>query len=77
MDILDLKLKREELKNIAKRSLLFSVDIDSLNEFLRQVDLIDENDKGLEYVEFLLNKFRQEKSCVIDEISKVLNGDSK
>jgi hypothetical protein len=68
MDIIDIKINKEKLKQLAKNSILFSVSPDDLNDFLKLVDSIEENDNGSEKITFLMNRFEQEKV----NVSKVI-----
>ncbi|MSR71576.1 MAG: hypothetical protein EXS50_02840 [Candidatus Taylorbacteria bacterium] len=71
MDILDIKINKEKLKQLAKNSVLFSVSIEDLNDFLRLVDSIEENDNGAEKITFLMNKFNQEKDSVVGILKNI------
>jgi hypothetical protein len=71
MDIIDIKINKEKLKQLAKNSILFSVSPDDLNDFLRLVDSIEENDNGVEKISFLMNKFEQEKDSVVGVLKNI------
>ena len=71
MDILDIKINKEKLKQLAKNSVLFSVSPEDLSEFIKLVDSIEENEKGAEKIIFLMNKFEQEKEIVVSGLKKI------
>ena len=71
MNILEIKIKKEELKEIARKSLLFSISPDELNDFLTLVDSIEENETGLEKIKFLYNQFTEEKEAILSPFKKI------
>ncbi len=64
MNILDIKINKEKLKQLAKNSVLFSVSPEELNDFTNSVDSIEENDIGSDKIIFLINQFEEEKANI-------------
>ncbi len=64
--------KKEQLKELAKKSLVFSESEDALNDFIIEVDKISDNEEGLEYIESLTASFVNEKESVIKKYKDIL-----
>jgi len=71
MDILEIKLNKAKLKDVAKNSLLFSVAPEELKEFCVKVDNIPENEDGAKAINELMSSFTEEKAEVIKSLSGV------
>jgi hypothetical protein len=71
MQTLDIKINKEKLKDLAKKSILFSVSPEDLNDFLKLIDSVEENTDGEEKINFLLKKFQEERNTVIESFKKI------
>lgn len=60
MDILDIKIQKEKLKEIASKSVLFSVAPEELEEFKREVNQIPETESGFNSLNELMSAFEGE-----------------
>jgi len=75
MDILDIKIKKEKLKEIAKKSVLFSVSKEALEDFIKAVDLVSEDEKGSEELDSLFQMFQSEKDTLINTYKDLLSAE--
>ena len=71
-NISDFQTKKEKLKETAKKSLIFSVSNESYKDFCDAVDLIKENEEGLDSLNYLYGIFLEEKKVVADKLEEVL-----
>ena len=65
MDILDIKIKKEKLKQQARSSVLFAASNEALDDFIKAVDSLEENEHIEEYLDDMINRFNEEKEVVI------------
>jgi len=72
MDILNIKIKKEKLKQSARDSVLFSASIDTLGDFVKAVDSIEENDQAEEFLDEMIKRFNEEKKDVMESYKNVL-----
>lgn len=72
MDISNIKIKKEKLKQIASRSVLFSASADALNDFIKAVDVIEENEQTEGYLDDMIKKFEEEREEVTKTYKNLL-----
>ena len=71
-NILNIKTKKEILKELAKKSMLFAASTSTLNDFLRAVDTIVEDYKAEEYLDDMIRKFNEEREEVAKTYKNLL-----
>lgn len=71
MDILDIKIKKEKLNEIAGKSVLFSVAPEELDEFKKEVSQIPETESGLNALNELMSAFENETSEVKNKMNEL------
>jgi hypothetical protein len=60
MDIIDIKIQKEKVKEIASKSVLFSVAPEELEEFKQEVNKIPETESGFSALNELMSAFKDE-----------------
>jgi len=73
MNLINIKEKKEQICNLAKKSILFSTSVDNLNDFIKAVDSIEENEQAEEYLDELISKFKEEKEEVLNSYDSLFN----
>ncbi len=72
MDTLEIKLKKEKVKEMAKNSILFSSSEEALETLIKGVDMITEDEQGNNELDELIQKFKTEKESVINSVQSFL-----
>ncbi len=73
MNLTNIKEKKEEVCNLARKSVLFSTSADNLTAFIKAVGDIEEGEQAEEYLEELINKFKEEKEEVLKSYNNLFN----
>jgi hypothetical protein len=71
MDILDIKIKKEKVKEIASKSVLFSVAPEELEEFKKEVSQIPETESGINALNELMSAFENETGEVKNKMNEL------
>ena len=64
MNNLDIKIKKEKIKEMAKNSILFSSSTEALELILSAIDQITEDEQGNMELDSLILKFKEEKESI-------------
>lgn len=64
MNNLDIKIKKEKIKEMAKNSILFSSSTEALELILSAIDQITEDEQGNIELDNLILKFKEEKESI-------------
>jgi hypothetical protein len=72
MNQLEIKIKKEKVKEMAKNSVLFLASDDALSDFIKAVDIITEDEQGNSELDSLTAKFIEEKDSIINNYKDIL-----
>lgn len=71
-DIIDFKIKKEKLKQLASKSVIFGATDEIHSDFVKALDLIKEDEEGLKSLDYLFESILEEKKLAQDKIKEVL-----
>lgn len=72
MNELEIKIKKEKVKEMAKNSVLFLASDEALVDFVKAVDMITEDEQGNIELDNLVSKFIEEKDSIADSYKDIL-----
>jgi hypothetical protein len=70
---LDFTNKKEKIKELAKKSVIFSISDDIYNEFIKALNLIKDDKKGQEALDFLIKCLANERKEIIKKCKKIIS----